>query len=87
MDMDIKLFFAWIWMDMDLLNFLSMDMDGYGFYKPHPCQSLLETASEPGWRHGLTGASKYVNGSPQSWGALEAGERFGTRGGGGAQNL
>ena len=48
----------------------------------------LETASEPGWRHGLAGASKYVNGSPQSWGALEAGERFGTRGGGGgAQNL
>ena len=31
-------------MDMDSLNFLSMDMDGYGFYKPHPCQSLLETS-------------------------------------------
>ena len=28
-------------MDMDLL-FLSMDMDGYGFDKPHPCQSLVE---------------------------------------------
>ena len=27
-------------MDMDLLNFLSMDMGGYGFYKPHPCQFL-----------------------------------------------
>ena len=34
-------FFAWIWMDMDLLNFLSMDTNGYGFYKPHPCQSLV----------------------------------------------
>ena len=31
-------------MDMDgyvFTNFLSIDMDGYGFYKPHPCQSLL----------------------------------------------
>ena len=39
----------------------------------------LETASEPGWRHGLAGASKNVNASPRSLGALEAGERFGTR--------
>ena len=36
-------FSVWIWMDMDLLNFLSMDMDGYGLYKPHPCQSLVLT--------------------------------------------
>ena len=44
MDMDgcgyQVIFFAWIWMDMDLLNLLSMDIDGYGFYKLHPCQSL-----------------------------------------------
>ena len=32
-------FLAWIWMDMDLLYFLLMDTDGYGFHKPHPCQS------------------------------------------------
>ena len=29
-------------MDMDLLNLWSRDMDGYGFYKPHPCQSLVK---------------------------------------------
>ena len=45
MDVDgyeYQVFFAWIWMDMDLLNFLSMDMDEYGFHKPHSCQSLLK---------------------------------------------
>ena len=28
-------------MDIDLVNFLLMDMDGYEFYKPHLCQSLV----------------------------------------------
>ena len=37
---EYQVFLTWIWMDMDLLNFLSMDMGGYGFYQPHPCQSL-----------------------------------------------
>ena len=47
MDMDgygHQVFFC---MDMDGYGFtyffLSMDMDGCGFYKPHPCQSLYGT--------------------------------------------
>ena len=30
--------YGWLWIN---LSFLSMDMDGYAFYKPHPCQSLM----------------------------------------------
>ena len=42
-EMDIKYFLAWIWMNQESLNILLMDVDGFGFYKPHPCQSLVQT--------------------------------------------